>query len=103
MPYNSKSSLIADQQLKVQELCVRFEDLGLYSASGSDVSVDVGEQVLASVSCLHLDNSGPDCLMIAAADRVLSDGEATDSIITVSLGAPLAANDVLILKYITQQ
>lgn len=98
MPYVSKSSLIADQQLQVQELCVRFEDLGLYSASGNDVSVDVGEPVISLVACLDLDNSSPSCFMIAKSAQSVS-----GSVMTVTLGGPFAANDVLILKYITQQ
>lgn len=98
MPYMSKSSLVADQQLQVQELCVRFEDLGLYSASGNDVSVDVGEEVLAVVCCLNLDASGPDCLL-----NDPSDNDASGNVMTLTLPAPFAAGDVLVLKYITQQ
>lgn len=103
MPYNSKSSLIADQQLKVQELSVRFSDLGLYEASGNDVAVEMGETVLAIVCCLNLDASGPDCFLNDPADNAISDGDSDDSLITITLPAPFASDDVLVIKYITHQ
>lgn len=98
MPYNSKSSLIADQQLKVQELCVRFSDLGLYSQSGSTVTVDIGETPLEFVSVQHQDNSGPSCVLNPAASNSIS----STSLVMVLANA-LAANDCLIIKYITHQ
>ena len=99
MPYMSKSSLIADQQLRVQELCVRFSDLGLYSASGNDVTVVLGENIEAVAAAMHCDNSGPSVELVAQADIDLS----VDQEVTVTLAAPFASDDCLILKYIVQE
>ena len=95
MPYNSKSSLIADQELRVQEVCIRFSDLGLYSVSGNDVTVELGETLASVPVALHMDNSGPNCLLIAQSAVVIS-----GSSVTVTLGAPFAASDSLVLKFI---
>jgi hypothetical protein len=98
MSYNSKDSLLMDQQLKVQELCIRFSDLGLYEQDGADVSVDLGEEIEAIVCVIHCDNSGPTVVLNAAASNDL-----TDNVLTATLASNFAANDVLIIKYIAQQ
>ena len=97
MPFQSKDSKVLGQQLKVQEIAVRFADKGLYSASGSDVTVDLSE-AHTIVSATHHDNSGPTVVMIAASAIATS---STSS--TITLGAAFAANDVLVLKYIVTE
>ena len=98
MSYNSKDSLLMDQQLKVQELCIRFSDLGLYEQDGADVSVNLGEDIESIVCVLHCDNSIPDVVLNPA-----SDNDLTDNVLTATLDNDFAADDVLIIKYIAQQ
>jgi hypothetical protein len=98
MSFLSKSAEIQNQQLRVQEVCIRFADLGLYTASGSDVTIDLGEVPVSKPHVLHLDNSGPTCVMIAASAIAISSNS-----ITVTLGAAFAANDMLIVKYIVSE
>lgn len=93
MSFLSSKAEIQNQQLKVQEVSIRFSDLGLYTASGSDVTVDLGEAPTI-VSVLHLDNSGPTCVMIAASAIAVSGNS-----VTVTLGAAFAANDILRIQY----
>lgn len=103
MPYVSKSSLVADQQLRVQELCIGTSDLGLYSQSGSVVTVDVAEQVLQIYTCIHCIDAGPNLVLSQAVDNVIVNGSGTSTAMQLTLSSPMAANDVLILKYVTQQ
>lgn len=98
--FSAKSSKVRDQQLKVQELVIRYADLHLYSVSGSDVVVDIEEQVKAVVCCLVFDNSVPGVVVVPAASLAIGNGVATGSKITVA-SLTLAANDVLVIKYIT--
>ena len=93
MSFLSSKAEIQNQQLKVQEVSIRFSDLGLYTASGLDVTVDLGEAPTI-VSVLHLDNSGPTCVMIAASAIAVSGNS-----VTVTLGAAFAANDILRIQY----
>lgn len=102
--FRAKSDKVQNQQLKVQELTIRFADTQLYVVDGADVLVDVQEPVAAVVSCMHQDDSaaGADGLItIAAAALSVEDGDATDSTIRIDT-VTLAADDVLHLKYITQ-
>lgn len=97
MSYDSKDSKVQKQQLRVQEVAVRFADKGLYTAATNDVTVDLGEAATV-VSVLNLDNSGPTAIMIAASAIAVS-----GTSVTVTLGAPFAANDVLVIKYIVTE
>lgn len=95
MSFNSNSSAIMDQQLRVQEVCIRFADVGLYTQSAALVTVDLGETLSAIVCVLHLDNSGPTCVLNALANDVVS-----GSSVAITLANNFAASDVLIIKYI---
>lgn len=93
--YVSSDSNLEGQQLQVQELVIRFADLQLYSASGSVVTVNLQETIGAMVCVLHLDNSGPTCVLNAAASNVVSSAS-----VAITLANAFATSDVLILKYI---
>lgn len=93
--YQAKDEKFLNQQLKVQEVCIRFADVGLYTASTNDVIVDFNETLDSVFSVLHCDNSVPGAALITAANTVVS-GEQ----VTITLAAPFAANDSLIIKYI---
>ena len=96
MSFPSKDSQLLAQQLKVQELVVRYADSGLHSDSTVFVTVDLVEPV-SIVSCLHIDNSGPSALVIEAAKCVVQvDGHT----VIFELGAAFASNDSLQIKYI---
>ena len=97
MSYESKDSKIQKQQLRVQEVVIRFADTGLYTASGSVVTVDLGEAA-SIVSVLNFDNSGPTPIMIAASGSVV-----TSTSVAITLGAAFAANDSLVIKYIVTE
>ena len=98
MPYQSKDELLLGQQLKVQELVIRFADSSLYSAAGSVVTVDFKEP-LKSVACAeHCDDSGPSVLLVAQASIAISGNSAA-----ITLASPFAAGDALVLKYTIQE
>lgn len=96
--YQSKDSGILGQQLKVQEVVIRFADLGLYTVSTNDVIVQLGETLNSVFSVLHCDNSVPGAALITAANTVVSGSQ-----VTITLAAPFAANDSLVIKYIVQE
>ena len=97
MSYQSTKPIVLNQQLKVQELVVRHADVGLYTVATNTVSIDVGETVSAIVVALLKDNSASPILSaLAAASCTI----VTDTVITLDLGVEIAANDVIIVKYI---
>jgi hypothetical protein len=49
MAFQAKDPSVLSQQLKVQELVIRAADTHLYTVSGSDVVIDIGEDVAAVV------------------------------------------------------
>lgn len=98
MPYQSKDPAILGQQLKVQEVCVRFADVGLYTASGSVVTVDLGEELASVPVVLNCDNSAPSAILIAQSAVAVSGTE-----VAITLGAPFATNDALIIKYVVAE
>ena len=97
MSFPSKDSAILDQQLKVQEVCIRFADVHLYSASASIVTVDLKETCTVPV-VLHIDNSGPTAVAIAASAISIV---GTSAVIT--LGAAFATSDSLIIKFVVTE
>jgi hypothetical protein len=96
MAYDSKDSLVLAQQLKVQELVVRFADIGLYTVATNVISIPVGETVGAIVYAQFLDNSAGTMAPVLAANRSI----VSNNVITLDLGAAIAANDVVVVKYI---
>ena len=103
MPYMSKSSLVADQQLVVQVLVINFSDLGLYSQSGSVVTVELEEECLQIDSCEVLQAAGPSVLLNDPNNNAIVDGESHNSAMQLTLASPLASGDVLRLQYRTKQ
>lgn len=106
MSFQSKSPRVLSQQLKVQELVIKqAEDLNLYVVDSSDIIVFLDEPV-ASVKCvMFVDNSASSTLAIPAASISIVDssspysaGGDRQAVRLASL--TLAANDVLILKYV---
>ena len=105
MAREAKTPLIRDQQLKVQEVCVRAADTGLYVVDGGDVVIIVGEELSAVVSAQFHDNSGPALTSVIAANRIISDSTAYTAAgdakaVRLNGVAALDANDHVILKYI---
>ncbi len=113
MPYVSKSSLVQDQQLVVQELVIMFgTDLGLYTVSGDTVTtVLMGEPVEQIYSAETLLAAGGDVTCTPASSNTITyvtasvDGVTmnVDSQMVIVLGAAPLAGDVLRLRYTTQQ
>lgn len=115
MSYVSKSSLVQDQQLVVQELDIMAgTDLGLYTQSGSTVTTCLmGEPVLLIYSAEVLPAAGGDVICNAADDNsivyvtAVVDGVTlnvdSQMVIDLAVYGPLMAGDVLRLKYTTQQ
>ncbi len=97
--FQAKQSGILAQQLKVQELAVRFADLGLYTVSSNVVSVDIGENIDSIVLVTFKDNSAATNAALVAANLSI----VSSTVITMDLGAAFAANDVLLIKYIVSE
>lgn len=93
MSFQSKDEQVLAQQLKVQELVVRFADGALYSGT-SPVVVDLKENCSVA-SVLHCDSSVPAVSLGAAT--------VTGSSASIALAAPFAAGDALIIKYVVAE
>lgn len=101
------SPKVQDQLLKVQELVVRFIDTQLLAASVASHSVVlIGESVSAVVGVQHQDDSGPTCVLIAAASLSVvnsSDFGGTGTADAIRIGnVQLAANDRFEVQYIVK-
>lgn len=94
MAYQSKVPSVSSQQLKVQELVVRYEDAGLYTASVSGILVDLGEGSPVVYGCILNDNSAVTSAPIPHANTTVS-----GTVVNIALTAPIAAHDCIILKY----
>lgn len=97
MSFQAKSPIALGQQLKVQELCVRSTDTGLYNANSGNGKISVGEDVAEVLCVIVHDNSVPGVISFAQSAFTISGGD-----ITVASLA-LAANDVAIVKYIVAE
>lgn len=98
MSYQAKDSQILGQQLKVQELVIRFADVGLYTASGTTVTVDI-QETLSSVPLVLFHDNSAGTLATLAQSAIAVSGDS----VTVTLAAALAADDVLVIKYIVSE
>lgn len=92
--YQSKDDRVLGIALKTQELVVRLSD-SIVSASGLNVTVDVGEAVVSSPKpvVIHCDDSIG--LSLVASSGVTVSG----SQITAALSNAMASADALIIKY----
>ena len=102
----AQSDKVQDQQLKVQELAIRTADTHLYTTDAGDVVVLINEEVAAAVCCIVVDDSVPGVVVKAAASLSIVDSTAytaggDESAIRIDT-LTLAANDVILLKYITK-
>lgn len=109
MSYDSKSERVLRQQLRIQELCVSTKEPQLYVVSGADLIVFIDEAVLEVKSSIFVDDSAVTSLPIAHANSIIVDSAAytaggdSKAIKFVGLGATLAVNDNLIIKYVCHQ
>lgn len=109
MSFQSKSERVLKQQLQVQELCVSTKEPNLYFVSGADLIVFIDEAIQEVKCVINVDDSGPTSLPIAASARSIVDSSAytaggdRKAIKLDGIGATLAANDCLIIKYIVQE
>lgn len=95
---------VQNQKLKIQQLLVRAADVQLYTNSGSDTLINIGEAVAQVVAVLHQVDATPAITPVAAAslsiqDHVMSSGDQSDIKIA---GQQLAANDLFYVMYITK-
>jgi len=105
--YSSQSPRVANQQLKVQELCVhKNQDTNLYVVSGSDVIVFIDEAVDVIKGCMLIDDSASETLAVPAASLSVVDSSAYtaggDRFAIKLASVTLATNDMVILKYTLQ-
>lgn len=94
--YQPKDAAVQGIQLKVQELVLKKADKQVVSTSGSDVTIDLKEPISEVRAAIHCDDSAPDAMLIAQADIDLS----VANKVTLTLGAPLADEDCIIIKYV---
>lgn len=99
MAYQAKDDLILGQQLKVQEVCVRFSDVGLYTVASNVVTVPIRETVTDVFLVLLKDNSATPVLsaLPTASISITGGGQS----IACDLGVAFAANDCILIKYAT--
>jgi len=99
MPFQSLDTQVANQQLLVQNLVVRYKDANLYSASGSVVAINVNENVGAVYCVLRCKDAGPSVELVAQSNISINNTTFGAETITVTLASNFASNDCLILNY----
>jgi hypothetical protein len=98
------SNKVLDQQLKIQELVVRFADLQLCTNSGSHSIIQLGESISAIVSVKLVDDSASAVVVAQASACSIVDSTAytaggDNNAIKVA-NLQMAANDSFEVKYI---
>jgi hypothetical protein len=107
--YQSKDSAVLGLQLKVQELCVKLGDqIVEVSGPGTTVAIDVKESLAEVRVALHCDDSAPAAELIAQSAIVLNAGltgvaGSAPGKVRLTLGAALAAEDAIVLKYVVAE
>ncbi len=105
--FSSNSPRIANQQLKVQDLCVhKDQDTNLYVVSGSDVIIFIDEAVDIVKGCMLIDDSASETLAVPAASLSVVDSSAYtaggDRKAVKLASVTLATNDMVQLFYVLQ-
>lgn len=101
MSYLSQGSAAQGVQLKVQELVLGVNHAGaiidsaVMSASGSTVTIDVGQTISYVTNALFIDNSAGTVAPVAYANRVVS-----GTTVVLTLSAAAAADDTIILYFV---
>lgn len=95
--YLAKSDATLSVQLKVQEVCVKLSDSAIITASGSTVTVNIGEQVSEVRSAIFLDDSAGTAAPVTAANQNLT--SASTGVVVFTLSAAMASADSLTVKY----
>lgn len=101
MSYLSQGSSAQGVQLKVQELVLGVNhagaiiDTAVMTASGSTVTIDVGQTISYVTGALFIDNSAATVAPVTYANRVVS-----GSTVVLTLSAAAAADDVVILYFV---
>lgn len=106
MSFNSRDNQLLGQQLQVQELEFSQADGSFYTVSGSDVVIQIREVVSKVYLAIVKDDSVPSLVVIPAASVQIVDSSAGtvggDMKAIKLLSLTLAANDVVMLKYVVQ-
>jgi len=97
MSFQSKDDKVLSVQLKVQEVCVKLSDNQVVSISGSTAIIQLGETIAKIVAAIHVDDS-VGVSIVAVANQAVSGTQ-----VTLTLAAPLAANDAILLKYVVAE
>lgn len=109
--YQSKDDKVLSVALKVQELCVKKTD-AVVSVSGSDVTIDLGEEVEEVRAAIHCKDGEASPLLVSQADISFPDEAVIDdplvpsgsrtskgSRVTLGLTAAMADEDSVVIKY----
>lgn len=98
MSYLSNQAQVQALQLAVQELVLKLADNEIVSVSGSDAVIKLGQPIKEIRAALFLDDSAATIAPVVAANRAVSGSQ-----VTLTLSAPLAAADAIILEYVIQE
>ena len=98
MAYQSKDSLVLENQLQVQEVNVQITDAAILSTSASTVTINLQEPIGKVTSALFFDDSAGTVASIPAASRTVSGNS-----VTLTLAAAFAANDTIKLNYVINE
>lgn len=96
--YQAKQDQVLDIQLKVQELVLKLEDNAVISASGSTVTISIGEAISEVRTATFLDDSAGTNNPVVAANQSISGTN-----VTLTLSAPMAAADAVTIKYVVTE
>lgn len=107
--YQSKDDAVLGLQLKVQEICARKSDTAVVSVSGLTAIIKLGERVKEVRAAIHCDDSeaAPEDRVKLVAQAQIAIGTPPDGVansqVTLTLGAALADEDAIILKYVVDE
>lgn len=96
--YQAKDEAVLGCQLKVQEICVKLSDAQIVSVSANDVTIDVKESIKEVRLATFMDDSAGTNAPVVALNQVIS-----GTSVKLSVGAAMAADDSITLKYVVSE
>lgn len=104
--YQPKDAAVQGLQLKVQELVVKKADKNIVTLAGNNVIIDLKEPLYQMIDGVKVNVAEIRAALwckFATSEVLKVEGVAGDSSLTITLAAPLADNDTLIVKYIVNK
>ena len=97
--YQPKQAPVLGKVLKTQEVVVQLGD-AFITTSASDVTIEIGEPIQSVLCAVFCDDSAPSAAKVIAKASITTP---TTTSIKLALGAALAADDAVIVRYAVKE